>query len=405
MPSYLRFLVPSSPPSCAANSQLGPLYTYVVDGAHLQPAMIQSNIQIAFSKNTSRTVTFTNSFPSVHCAGTLQLNINAVERSGVGHNLLPQADTGLLLKQTISEEVQGDSDSDSVEGVGDVDHKELRRRRKIGLANKGKIPWNKGRKHSAETRTLIKQKTIEALSDPKVRRKMSEYPHAHTEQSKARIGFAQKRVWAKRLKWKRRGEKLFLKWTESIAEAARRGGNDQQELDWDSYDKIKAEIAVQQLQWAADKAKEKELAKLRKENAAKANAKKTVKIALKRKDKGQKAKARGVRKKKIDRSMGDKEDLAASKEFKLKAILAKIHRRKSTNGQVGSQEDSATAHQPAIKKWDLEFIQREKLRSEISLADQIQAARSRRAEYAAQESLAESWGHPSITWSMGEEKS
>lgn len=32
------------------------------------------------------------------------------------------------------------------------DDPELVRRRKIGMANKGKVPWNKGRKHSAGTK-------------------------------------------------------------------------------------------------------------------------------------------------------------------------------------------------------------------------------------------------------------
>ncbi|KAJ4975413.1 hypothetical protein NE237_000519 [Protea cynaroides] len=365
--SSLRFLVPGSPPICAANTDLGPLYTYVVDGAHLQPALVQSNIQIAILKNIFRPVTFTNFFQRVQCTGTLQLNKNA-----------------------------GDSDSVSVEGVGNVDHKELRRRKKIGLANKGRIPWNKGRKHSAETCTLIKKKTIEALSDPKVRRKMSQYPHAHTEQSKARIGFAQRQIWAKRLKWKRLKEKFYMKWADSIAEAARRGGNGEQELDWDSYDKIKTEIALQQLQWAADKAKAKELSTVRRENAAKAKAEKMAwRIAQKRMEKRQKEKARRVTRRKIDRGSkkDEKEDLVVSKELKLKAILAKIHKRKSINSQVGCQEYMATGHQPAIEKWDLEFIQREKLRRETSLADQIQAARSRRAEYAAQESIMGSSSH------------
>lgn len=49
------------------------------------------------------------------------------------------------------------------------DSQETERRRKIGFANKGRTPWNKGKKHSAETRKKIKQRTIEALSDPKVK--------------------------------------------------------------------------------------------------------------------------------------------------------------------------------------------------------------------------------------------
>lgn len=47
--------------------------------------------------------------------------------------------------------------------------KERIRRMRIGLANKGKVPWNKGRKHSAETRERIRQRTLEALRDPKVK--------------------------------------------------------------------------------------------------------------------------------------------------------------------------------------------------------------------------------------------
>uniref|UniRef100_J3MA83 Nuclease associated modular domain-containing protein n=1 Tax=Oryza brachyantha TaxID=4533 RepID=J3MA83_ORYBR len=46
--------------------------------------------------------------------------------------------------------------------------KEIERRRKIGAANKGKVPWTNGRKLSKEHKALIKQRTTEALRDPKV---------------------------------------------------------------------------------------------------------------------------------------------------------------------------------------------------------------------------------------------
>ncbi|KAE8702293.1 Cobalt ion binding [Hibiscus syriacus] len=198
------------------------------------------------------------------------------------------------------------------------------RRRKIGLANKGRVPWNKGRKHSAETQLRIKQRTIEALNDPKmmsykteaVRKNMSEHPRTHSEESKARIGSSVRHAWGKPLKWKQLGERFFLSWMKSITEAARKGGSDQAELEWDSYDKIKQEIAHEQLQWDTEKAKGKEIAKIRK--------------------------------------------------------------KKSISSQVSIQGDSAQI--PALEKLNIELIKKEKMQREVSLAEQIKAAKSRRAE-------------------------
>nr|CAB3460585.1 unnamed protein product [Digitaria exilis] len=51
-----------------------------------------------------------------------------------------------------------------------LSEKEIERRRKIGAANKGQVPWTKGRKWSEEHKKLISQRTTEALRDPKTRK-------------------------------------------------------------------------------------------------------------------------------------------------------------------------------------------------------------------------------------------
>lgn len=63
-------------------------------------------------------------------------------------------------------------------------------------------------------------------------------------------------------------------WAECIANAAKIGGIEQEELDWDSYDKIKREMALEQLQQAAEKAKAKEMACIRAERALQAKVEK-----------------------------------------------------------------------------------------------------------------------------------
>lgn len=95
-------------------------------------------------------------------------------------------------------------------------------------------------------------------------------------------------LWGRRLKWKRSREKLFLSWVESIAEAAKTGGSEQQELNWDSYENIREELYLQQLQQAAEKKKAREWAKMRaKEAAALAKEKKKARLAYERKEHGE----------------------------------------------------------------------------------------------------------------------
>lgn len=124
-----------------------------------------------------------------------------------------------------------------------------------------------------------------------------------------------KRVWGKRLEWKRSRAKFLSSWAESIAEAAKRGGSGQRELHWDSYDKMKEEIAIEQHQLAADQAKAKEMAK----------EKRMARLAQKRKEKEQKAKPRGKSRRENNRkSKEEREELAIAQGLELEERLIKV---------------------------------------------------------------------------------
>lgn len=115
-----------------------------------------------------------------------------------------------------------------------------------------------------------------------------------------------------------------MQWALSIAEEARKGGCDQHELEWDSYEKIKAEIVREQLQRAEEKAKAKEMIKVKAERAAKAKAEK-ARLARERKEKKQNAKARAESKREVRRkSKEDRETKAIFKRLKLKVRFTKV---------------------------------------------------------------------------------
>ncbi|XP_038897968.1 uncharacterized protein LOC120085828 [Benincasa hispida] len=278
--------------------------------------------------------------------------------------------------------------NDSPENLETENDKELQRRKKIGLANKGRVPWNKGKKHNLETRKRIKQRTIEALRDPKVRRKMSEYPRTHSDQVKVKISSSLRCVWGKRLMKKRLNETFFLSWMESIAVAAKKGGKEEQELDWDSYDKIKQEILHQDLQRVAEKTK---LKVTRAENVKK----KKVQGMVHKKEKGEdnsktkklkmcsRRRNGGKRKgKEGDDTLRKMKKSTTIERSKLKQRLKKIRKKISTNGAVIAQGSIASVapKNTSWEKLDLDLIKKGQMRKEVSLADQIQVAKNRKAE-------------------------
>ncbi|CAL0303740.1 unnamed protein product [Lupinus luteus] len=326
---------------------------------------------------------------------------------------------------------------DSLKSLSEEVLKERIRRMRIGLANKGKVPWNKGRKHTAETRERIRKRTLEALRSPEVRKKMAEHPHAHSDQIKAKISYSLRRVWQERLKSKRLEEKLLRSWEQSIANAARKGESGQEELDWDSYDKIKQQFELQkllhaekkgkeiagakkfieaweesiakaakkgvgggqelnwdsyekmqkemfldyQLQCTAQKARAKEMAKAKAEKAAQKKAIKRVILSQRKKGRQDRTKARGDIKsqprKKVKEGKGD---LQVGEEFKLHPKLTKVHVSKTINSQTAREGNIFSSILSRYKKLDIELIKRERMQKEVSLADQIQAARDKKGK-------------------------
>ncbi|KAL0001448.1 hypothetical protein SO802_015229 [Lithocarpus litseifolius] len=178
---------------------------------------------------------------------------------------------------------------------------------------------------------------------------------------------------------KARAERLVLSWAESIAKVAKKGGSGQQELDWDSFNKIKQEMVLQQLQWTTEKAKAKEMGKIR------------SRLAQKRKEREEKARARGEIKRKTHRKLKeDKEDFAVPQVSKLEQKLTKVHITESVNVQVTGWGNTLVSHFGGLEKLDLEIVKREKMRREVSLADQIQVARIKKSESMDREALAAS---------------
>ncbi|KAI8552477.1 hypothetical protein RHMOL_Rhmol06G0269600 [Rhododendron molle] len=381
--------VHSLPINPLPNTPLSPLLYYMVYCTQFQASTKQSSYGVWLLKNKSPPIGLVSPFTGIHAyrAGSV---VDTEEASDLEDCFKQKLTTE---ENTYNDNIQLRSSSQSLIDKNQI---EQERRRKISLANKGKESRSKGRKHGPETRERISRNTKAALMDPKVkscknpsffclflvlrhkiqkagksgyniRAKMSG-SHVLSDESKARISYSLTRVWGRKLKWKRSRAKFLSSWADSIAEAAKRGGNGQRELHWDSYDKIKEEIAIEQRR----QAEAKEMAKEKK-----------ARVAQKRKVKERKETPRGeMRRKRNRKSKEEREELDIAQELKINERLAKLHKRKtSTNGQISSED------QQAWEKLDLEFVKKEQIRRQVSLADQIRAAKAKRVEHVARERL------------------
>ncbi|XP_031490463.1 uncharacterized protein LOC116257656 isoform X1 [Nymphaea colorata] len=192
-------------------------------------------------------------------AGRIQLNVLCQQNFGVP-NL--QMNGGLVKAAALVEQVQSDEgkvhdlkvcneEAGAFRSSGDdsdeMDDREKLRRSKISKANKGKVPWNKGRKHSEETRQKIQERTKLAMQDPKVKMKLVKLGHAQSVETRVKIGQGVRMGWERRRKWLSLQETCFLAWQNAIADASRKGFAGEDELQWDSYDILNKQLKVQWL--------------------------------------------------------------------------------------------------------------------------------------------------------------
>lgn len=152
--------------NCVANTILMPTYGYGVERTQLRSFNTESTSLV--KKASSLFALVCSSRGSGFCT-VLHATIGRRDVShGVDSHLM-EIFPNLLKEISSIEDTEVDECSNLTNSSDSKNDKELERRRKIGLGNKGKVPWNKGRKHSAETRERIKQRTREALSNPKVK--------------------------------------------------------------------------------------------------------------------------------------------------------------------------------------------------------------------------------------------
>ncbi|KAJ1390774.1 Nuclease associated modular domain 3 [Sesbania bispinosa] len=123
-----------------------------------------------------------------------------------------------------------------------LDEREKLRRMRISKANKGNTPWNKGRKHSAETLRKIKERTRLAMQNPKIKMKLINLGHAQTTETKKKIGVGVRKQWERRRGRKMVQESCCFEWQNLIAEASRQGYVGQEELQWNSYETLDEQL-------------------------------------------------------------------------------------------------------------------------------------------------------------------
>nr|XP_018683947.1 PREDICTED: uncharacterized protein LOC103987988 isoform X2 [Musa acuminata subsp. malaccensis] len=168
---------------------------------------------------------------------------NQLDASGVSHP--KERKLGLKYSNLDAQAIQIESTNDETSVIED---REKLRRMRISKANKGNVPWNKGRKHSAETLQRIRERTKLAMQDPKVKMKLMNLGHAQSEETRMKISAGVREGWRKRHEMLMVQEGCFFEWQNCIADSARRGCAGEGELQWDSYKILNEQLKRQWLE-------------------------------------------------------------------------------------------------------------------------------------------------------------
>ncbi|MCO5585935.1 hypothetical protein L7F22_039870 [Adiantum nelumboides] len=121
--------------------------------------------------------------------------------------------------------------------------KEKQRRQRLAAALAGRTSWNNGKKHSAETRQRIRERTLEAMKNSKVRSLIIFGAFVIcSKETKSKIKDSMARFWEKRKKLKSIQESCVEEWKEFVANGARIGSVGDTSYNWNSYDTILREL-------------------------------------------------------------------------------------------------------------------------------------------------------------------
>ena len=119
----------------------------MLEYTHFQPNVQQSNNCTSIEKKICPAYASISTFPRIDDFVALQIGVDVGETTGSSKQYQSKISPDPAEKQTLSEDVQLDGCQYSAESTNDLPKKRRKRKKKHG--NKGKVPWNKGRKHTA----------------------------------------------------------------------------------------------------------------------------------------------------------------------------------------------------------------------------------------------------------------